>query len=88
MARRGSTTQRGYGARHQALRRALLPKAIGTPCSRCKKPMLSGQEIDLDHDDDDRSVYRGFSHSECNRKAGGVKSQRPRNPKPRGATRW
>lgn len=88
MRRRANTTQRGYGSQHQALRRALLPRAYGTPCSRCGLPMLPGQELDLDHDDNDRSLYRGFSHSECNRQAGGRKRHEPRNPQPKGATRW
>jgi len=86
--RAGDTTRRGYGSKHQALRRALLPRAWGTPCSRCGEPMLQGQELDLDHDDEDRTQYRGFSHSECNRAAGARKRHEPRNPKPKGATQW
>jgi hypothetical protein len=84
-----STTARGYGARHQELRRRLLPTAIGRPCSRCGQPMLAGQALDLDHTDDRRG-YRGFAHAECNRRAAGYKStgSAPSNPTPKAATRW
>jgi hypothetical protein len=84
-----STTQRGYGSRHQALRRALLPRAIGTPCVRCGEPMLADQPLDLDHTDD-RTGYRGFAHAECNRRSAGYKStgSAPSNPRPKAATRW
>lgn len=85
----GSTTARGYGARHQAIRRQLLPRAIGTPCSRCGQPMLAGQPLHLDHSDD-RKSYIGFSHAECNTRAAGYKSTHsaPSNPTPRSVTRW
>lgn len=59
-----------YGGEHQAVRRANLPYAYGSACSRCGQPMLEGQDLDLDHHDD-RQGYRGFSHSLCNRRAGG-----------------
>jgi hypothetical protein len=85
----GETTRRGYGSQHQRLRATLLPRAIGTPCSRCGEPMLAGQALDLDHTDDRRG-YKGFSHAECNRRAAGFKStgSAPSNPAPRAATRW
>jgi hypothetical protein len=35
--------------------------------------MLEGQPLDLDHADDGRSLYGGFSHSACNRRAGALK---------------
>jgi len=85
--KRPGTSERGYGAQHQALRKLLLPRAIGTPCTRCSKPLRAGQDIDLDHTDDRRG-YRGFSHAECNRRAGGQKAHRQPNPQPRSATRW
>lgn len=65
---------RGYGGTHQAIRTALLPTAYGRPCSRCGKPMYPHQPLDLDHDDNDRSRYRGFSHASCNRAAGARKA--------------
>lgn len=72
------TTDRGYGADHQRLRAATIDQAYGQPCTRCGQPMVKGQPLDLDHDDD-RSGYRGFSHRSCNRQAGAIKrnSRRP-----------
>ena len=86
-----STTQRGYGSRHQEIRKRLLPLAIGRPCSRCGNPMLDPKDIDLDHSDDRKGYRDGlFSHSSCNRSAAGFKSNgtAPQNPRPRPATRW
>jgi hypothetical protein len=57
------------GGSHKTIRRAMLPYAPGSPCSRCGRPILPGQAIDLDHTDD-RSGYLGFSHARCNRQAG------------------
>lgn len=67
--------ERGYGYAFQKLRKALLPSAYGTPCSRCGLPMLKGQELHLDHDDWDRTKIRGFSHRECNRRAAARKAR-------------
>jgi hypothetical protein len=61
-----------YAGPHQAIRRALLPGAYGTPCPRCGLPMLPGQALDLDHRDD-RAGYLGCSHAKCNRAAGARK---------------
>src|SRR5215212_2490415 len=61
-----NTTRAGYGSKHQKLRKALLAKAYGQPCSRCGLPMLPGQQLHLDHDDYDRSKWLGFSHKVCN----------------------
>lgn len=60
----------GYGGQHQAIRRALLPTAVGQICCRCGRPITAGQAVDLDHTDD-RAGYRGLAHSRCNRSAGG-----------------
>ena len=35
-----------------------------------RQTMEPGQALELDHDDDDPTRYRGFSHSRCNRTAG------------------
>ena len=85
---RDSTVNRGYGAAHVALRRALLPRAYGTACVRCGDPMLRGQALDLDHNDE-RTGYNGFAHAECNRRAAGEKSRRlAHDPRPVRVTRW
>lgn len=68
-----STTERGYGYEHQRMRRALLPSMPGSACTRCGKTLREGDKVDLDHLDD-RSGYKGFAHSACNRSAGGRKA--------------
>ncbi|CAG6392763.1 hypothetical protein NMG29_06595 [Streptomyces cocklensis] len=64
-----STSDRGYGADHQAIRKVLLDEAYGQPCHHCGHPMLKGQALDLDHTAD-RTGYRGFAHASCNRRDG------------------
>lgn len=75
----GTTAERGYSAAHQRLRAKLLPQAYYTPCSRCHQLMLPGQPLHLDHDDNDRTQYRGFSHAACNTAAGARKGNRARS---------
>lgn len=60
-----------YGRRHDVLRQQIAPRveAGGEFCARCGKPILPGQEWDLDHDDHDDKRYIGASHSSCNRGA-------------------
>ena len=72
MANGRSTTARGYGAEHQAMRRLWEPKiATGrVNCARCGKPIGPGEQWDLGHSDD-RSRWIGPEHSLCNRSAGG-----------------
>lgn len=63
----GTTAERGYGAAHQRMRRALLAAfEDGQPCARCGRPMTGDQPLDLDHTDD-RTGYLGLSHRRCNR---------------------
>lgn len=77
----GTTTRRGYGAAHQALRARLLKAwRPGDLCARCKQPMMyrwlvspvTGKRvsaIDLGHTDDRRG-YTGLEHRSCNRRDG------------------
>jgi hypothetical protein len=58
-----------YGGDHQALRRALLPVAVGSRCWRCGLPIGPGQAVDLGHTDD-RTSWSGLEHARCNRAAG------------------
>jgi hypothetical protein len=62
---------RPHGSGHQRLRAMLIDSAYGQPCARCGKPMLEGEELDLDHDEN--GGYLGFSHALCNRRAGAYK---------------
>jgi hypothetical protein len=71
------TIARGYGATHRTTRRALLPTAYGSPCTRCGRLILVGDAIDLDHTDD-RTAYLGFAHATCNRSAGATLGNRVR----------
>jgi len=70
-----STTERGYGTRHQAIRADLLATLVpGTTCPRCRKPMHRWQQLDAGHPDD-RPARLGFlpsrlEHRGCNRGAG------------------
>jgi hypothetical protein len=50
---------------------------VGRPCCRCGRPILPGEAVDLDHNDDGVG-YLGWSHSHCNRSAGAVKGNRLR----------
>lgn len=63
-----------YGGNHQAVRRAGLASAYGTPCVRCGRLMHPGQQLDLDHRDDGPG-WLGFAHARCNRQAGGRKGR-------------
>ena len=77
-ARSGSTSARGYGTQHQRARReALLLFKPGQRCVRCDQPMWTAENLDLDHDDDDRSRYLGLAHRSCNRAAGARKGANP-----------
>lgn len=65
---------RRYGGEHQAIRKAMLPHAVGSLCARCGLVIGQGEPVDLDHADDG-SGYLGWSHARCNRAAGGRRSQ-------------
>jgi hypothetical protein len=65
-----STTKRGYGANHQALRERLRPQVEAglTTCALCGEPIQAGDEWDLGHmDGSNRTVFSGPEHRRCNR---------------------
>ena len=75
---RGTTQERGYGARHEALRVKWAPiveRGEGV-CWRCERAIDPAGGWHLGHDDDDRSIYRGPEHVDCNLGKG------------QGGTRW
>lgn len=76
-----STTARGYGAKHQRLRRKWKPKVERgeVACWRCGKLIIPGQPWDLGHDDRDRTVTNGPEHATCNR---ATASHRPPRARP------
>lgn len=85
--RRRTTTERGYGAAHQAERERWRPhvEAGRVVCWRCGQIIAPGQPWDLGHDDRDRARYRGPEHPRCNRAAGARKgnARRPSAPSTR-----
>jgi histone acetyltransferase (RNA polymerase elongator complex component) len=80
----GTTTQRGLGGDHQALRRQKLAALVdGTPCRRCGHPMIHPKRckqgrcffclLDLGHYEARVHGGRGpreLEHRWCNRSAG------------------
>ena len=66
---RGSRIERGYGAEHQARRKAWasLVATGHVRCWRCGEYIPADAAWDLGHDDDDRARYRGPEHQACNR---------------------
>jgi hypothetical protein len=72
------TAARGYGSRHQKLRKQWAP-VVGAglvTCWRCGLRIPPGSRWELGHDDSDRRIWRGPEHFACNR--GGRKVRRKR----------
>ena len=70
MPRSAKTTARGYGWKHQQLRKRSerSVRAGLASCTRCGGLILPDESWDLDHTDD-RTGYRGPAHASCNRRA-------------------
>lgn len=68
-----TTTERGYGAKHQKLRKQYqkVVDAGAAECWRCGKAVPPGSEWQLGHDDNDRSKYMGVECTYCNESTGG-----------------
>jgi len=72
-----SREQRGYGAAHKILRAnaaRVVQSGRATCCRRDRRPIAPTEAFHLDHDDDDRSRYRGVSHAVCNLRAAAAKT--------------
>ena len=71
MPNKPGTRLRGYGARHQRIRRKwdLIVKAGDAVCARCGWPIHPDDPWDLGHDDHNRNLYNGPEHPKCNRGA-------------------
>ena len=78
-ARRGSTSEAGYGAAHRRLRKqwaAVVAEGRAT-CTRCRKRIPPAAAWHLDHTDD-RTGYLGPACAHCNTSAGASKGNRER----------
>ncbi|UYL87831.1 polynucleotide kinase [Gordonia phage OneDirection] len=71
IAKPPTTTQRGYGSKHQNTRKRheATVRAGNATCWRCGQPIKTDEPWDLGHDDTDRTKYRGPEHVKCNRGA-------------------
>jgi hypothetical protein len=76
-ARKGSTTQRGYGHVHRQEReRRLAAYKPGDPCAHCGRPItwwplkVARDFIDLPHNADRSGYLPGLAHRYCNRRDG------------------
>lgn len=63
-----------HGAAHAKARKEWAARHHpSTPCFRCGRPLgPMSSALHLDHDDYDKSLYRGFSHAACNLRAAGA----------------
>ncbi len=80
-----STVERGYGGRHQALRRrwARLVEAGGVCCARCGRDIVPGSVWNLGHvDGSGKLEYQGPEHERCNKRAGAILGNHARGRKP------
>ena len=75
-----TTTQRGYGAAHQALRRKVKRTVDAgiAHCWRCGRWLDPEQPWHLGHDDHDRSLYRGPECVPCNTATASRRASQPR----------
>jgi hypothetical protein len=79
-----------YDASHRRRREQLLPRAYGTPCPRCGRKMLRGEDLDLGHSEDValNPAAKGdrIEHAKCNREAGAILGNALRTLRP--SRRW
>ena len=71
-----SSSQRGYGYRHQVIRKRLAPNVNAglVDCWRCGQRIEEGEPWDLGHvDGSNKTKYAGPEHVRCNRSVAGRK---------------
>jgi hypothetical protein len=75
-----TTKQRGYGAKHKALRRRWAREVREglVNCARCGGFIYPGEAWDLGHVDGDKTRYAGPEHRGCNRATATHKAKRKR----------
>lgn len=89
---KASTTERGYGTKHQQDRTAAAARhRPSDPCARCGHQLgPMGPWLHYDHNDQ-RTGYLGFSHGarrcpicghRCNKRAGAIKGAKIINGRP------
>jgi hypothetical protein len=78
MAAREKTSARGYGTRHQRLRKAWARQVAAgiVNCARCSYAIEPGEPWDLGHVDGNRGDYQGPEHRACNRATAGSEIRR------------
>jgi hypothetical protein len=92
VARKLTTTTKGYGWEHQRLRKIWAARVArgGVPCARCGLPIEVGEPFDLGHRDDvpGKRAYQGAEHRYCSRRAGQRKAQLNRRSQRRTSRSW
>jgi hypothetical protein len=81
---RPTTSMRGYGSAHEALRRRLEPFVASGACrcARCGRLIRPGENWDLGHrDGSGKTAYGGPEHANCNRRAGAEQTNAKRGRK-------
>ena len=71
---RGTRQERGYDAKHDALRRLAIAKiaaGVVVRCWRCGGQIFTAHDLHIGHDDHDRTITRGPEHKLCNLSAAG-----------------
>ena len=86
---KGSSSERGYGAAHQRLRREWLPKVERGEvcCAKCGEWIAPGTPWHLGHDDQDRTQYLGPLHRRCNCDTGAFRQRIVQQGQQRAASR-
>jgi hypothetical protein len=75
-----TTKQRGYGAKHKALRRRWAREVAEglVNCARCGAFIYPDEPWDLGHVDGDKTRYAGPEHRRCNRATASSRARRKR----------